>query len=152
MLLDILLNASEAPADAADPNLAWLYLVVPALFGGYGIATIISHITKRQTEAGTQRLEGTRLGQDIMEKALLRLDKEVAELRTENETHERERQADRLELTRVVAVNGALMRYLTKIIHSVRTSGGTVPLVDPADEPFLQELSLLLADTPKNTR
>lgn len=144
-MLDILLKASEQSAES-DPNLTWLYILVPALFGGYGVATIISHITKRQTEAGSQRLEGTRLGQDIMEKALLRLDKEVADLRTENEMHEAERQKDRRELDRVVGVNGALMRYLTKIIHSVRIAGGTVPLIDQEDVHILHELSLLLAE------
>lgn len=133
-------------ADAAElGGLDFLYILIPALFGGYGISTIISHITKRGTEKGAQSLEGTRLGQDIMEKAMLRLDAEVSKLRAEQATERLERESTerRTEAERKTLneTNNALVRYLTKLINSIKQSGGNVPLVDPEDEPYLFELS-----------
>lgn len=131
MLHETVQWAAEA---AAVGGLDFLYILIPALFGGYGISTIISHITKRGTEKGAQSLEGTRLGQDIMEKALLRLDKELTEVRAEQK-------AEREERNTLNETNSALVRYLTKLINSIKQSGGNVPLVDPEDEPYLFELS-----------
>ena len=138
MLHDTVQWAAEA---AQTGGLDFLYVLIPALFGGYGISTIISHITKRGTEKGAQSLEGTRLGQDIMEKAMLRLDKEVTDLRQKDSAREAELVGVRKQAETHQNTNNALVRYLAKMINAIKAAGGTVPLVDPEDQPYLEELS-----------
>lgn len=130
-----------AAETAAVGGIDFLYILIPALFGGYGISTIISHLTKRGTEKGAQSLEGTRLGQDIMEKAMIRLDKEVTDLRNKDIKREAELVAVRAVAETHQITNNALVRYLAKMINAIKMAGGTVPLVDPEDVPYLEELS-----------
>ena len=139
--MSLLLHAATETANA-DPNLTWLYILIPGLFGGYGISSMIGHFTKRATDASTSKLEGTRLGQDIMERAMIRLDKEVADLRQRDIIREEEFRDHKKKLSQTINMNNALIRYLTKLINYIKSTGGTVPQVDIEDEEHLRELSV----------